>query len=108
MKNLPPKIQHFNNLTMWVMCIAFFGMIGTGVLGYQSQSPIFMLLTVSLFLFCGGWMIYRAVVAVPRCPTCKLQMRHIEDIEENLSEWRIYQCDKCRSHFRIPGLSNKT
>jgi hypothetical protein len=49
--------------------------------------------------------LYRALVALPRCKSCRTKMRYSQTIQIDQSSWKVIECPKCKSAFRIPALS---
>ena len=65
-----------------------------------------------LMLVVMGWMLYRALLARPRCPECRGRevLRRADYFEpgewpEQRTSWRRYRCDSCGEDFVIPSIS---
>ncbi|MEM7602263.1 MAG: hypothetical protein AAF357_12710 [Verrucomicrobiota bacterium] len=78
------------------------------------ESPIPGWIIISNFAILVGWMLYRAILARPRCPSCgcrdtKRLADYMGQINGSASQqnWRRYRCDSCADEFVIPGLGSE-
>jgi hypothetical protein len=92
--------------------VFFFGGISIYAEKHGDKSPIPTWLIVSTIVMLIGWMLYRALLARPRCPFCRCgDTKPLSDYSEeiqgamNPQNWRRYRCTSCAGEFLIPGLS---
>ena len=110
-----PKLRSFERRTLIGACAIFLsGVVVGGIACYrqevhsasdtaQSFLGIGFCLAVVAFM---GFIVFRTVFSVPRCPHCREKMRETGQQTVNGGKWRRFRCDLCGEEWRVSGLSS--
>ena len=120
----PPELKSFHARTFLHIIPVFMIPVIAGAWAFYRQesysadddlqtalSWVFML-GIAAFMIT---ILYRALVALPKCPTCHRKMTQLQTVNitertvfnlKSSSRWRIVECRECNNQYRIPGLSS--
>ena len=110
----PPEIEGFHKRTMLLALPAFGIAAVAGVwaaLREESIQEPDAVQEILKWVFFGGWLIFittlifRGLVARPRCPECGSKLSRRKTIWfRRRWPWRVLECESCDLRFRIPGF----
>ncbi len=120
----PPELKSFHARTFLHIIPVFMIPVIAGAWAFYRQesysadddlqtalSWVFML-GIAAFMIT---ILYRALVALPKCPTCHRKMTQLQTVNitertvfnlKSSSRWRIVECRECNNQYRIPSLSS--
>lgn len=95
-----------------VVLVFVFGGVSIYAENEAGESPIPGWLIIANIGALIGWMLYRALLARPRCPFCKCcDTERIGDYNGQIQgstisqNWRRYRCASCDDDFVVPGFN---
>lgn len=113
----PPELKSFNRRTGIQALLVFTIPATAGSLAFYRQEAFSADDDIQRYLMMVVWLgipafmlmiLYRTLMARPVCPDCGAKMKEEETIDIDGASWRIVHCAKCKTCYRVHGLTAGT